>query len=41
MVRRARIIRFPKSPPEPRDRDLVEVHRCRDQTEALVVKSLF
>jgi hypothetical protein len=41
MVRRARIIRFPKSPPEPRDRDLVEVRRCRDQAEALVVKGLF
>ena len=40
MARRARIIRFPKSPPEPPERDLVEVRRCRDETEALVVKSL-
>ena len=40
MVRRARVIRFPKSPPEPREADLVEVRRCRDETEALVVKSL-
>ncbi len=42
MARGARIIRFPKSPPaEPqRARASVEVHRCRDQAEALVVRSL-
>src|SRR5215831_9137831 len=42
MARRARIIRFPKSPPatEPREAVLAEVRRCRDQAEALVVKSL-
>lgn len=40
MARRARIIRFPKSPPEPPKADLVEVRRCRDEAEALVVKSL-
>ena len=41
MAKRAKVIRFPKSPPEPKERDLVEVRRCRDQAEALVVKSLF
>ncbi|MFQ5521585.1 MAG: putative signal transducing protein [Candidatus Methylomirabilia bacterium] len=42
MVRRAKVIRFPKTPPEPRDdRGLVEVHRCRNQAEALVLKGLF
>src|SRR3990172_8244418 len=40
MARRAKVIRFPKSPPEPPQADLVEVRRCRDETEALVVKSL-
>jgi hypothetical protein len=40
MARRAKVIRFPKSPPEPPESDLVEVRRCRDETEALVVKSL-
>jgi hypothetical protein len=42
MTRRARVIPFPKSPvtkakPAP---GLVEVRRCRDQAEALVVRSL-
>jgi hypothetical protein len=42
MAKRAKIIRFPKTPAEPRDdRGFVEVRRCRDQGEALVVKSLF
>src|SRR3990172_3726662 len=40
MARRAKVIRFPKSPPEPPQADLVEVRRCRDETEALGVKSL-
>ena len=36
------MIRFPKSPPEPKDDGgFVEVRRCRDQSEALVLKSLF
>jgi hypothetical protein len=42
MARRVRVIRFPKSPPptpEP-ESGLAEVRRCRDQAEALVVKSL-
>jgi putative signal transducing protein len=43
-ARRAKIIRFP-TPPKPAatDRDaaeLVEARRCRDQTEALVVRGL-
>lgn len=67
MPKRGKVIRFPKSPPEPaggssggdrgrpkdqsspasardaRDPDgqWTEVRRCRDQAEALVVKSLF
>ncbi|MFQ5897247.1 MAG: hypothetical protein ACE5JN_03280 [Candidatus Methylomirabilia bacterium] len=42
MARRAKVIRFPKTPPEPSDdRGFVEVHHCRDQAEALVVKGLF
>ena len=41
MAKRGKVIRFPKSSPEPKERDLVEVRRCRDQAEALVVKSLF
>lgn len=42
MAKRGKVIRFPKAPPEPRDdRGFVEVRRCRDQSEALVVKSLF
>lgn len=42
MARRAKVIRFPKSPPqEPAShRALVEVLRCRDQGEALVVRGL-
>jgi hypothetical protein len=40
MARRARLIRFPKAPPRPPDADLVEVRRCGDEAEALVVKSL-
>ncbi len=41
MARRGKVIRFPKTPAEPRqERGLVEVHRC-DQAEALVVRSLF
>ena len=43
--RRAKIIRFPthrpKTPaPEPPPAQLVEAGRCRDQTEALVVRGL-
>lgn len=48
MARRGKIIRFPKVPPEPEgrggqrldERDFVELHRCRDQAEALVLKGL-
>ncbi len=41
MPRRAKVIRFPKSPPpEPPAGGLVEVRRCRDQAEALVVRAL-
>ncbi len=41
MAKRAKVIRFPKSPPEPKDdRGFVEVRRCRDEAEALVVKGL-
>jgi hypothetical protein len=42
MARRARIIRFPKSWPPAAELGpgLAEVRRCRDQAEALVVKSL-
>ena len=42
MARRARIIRFPRKPPPPPQADprFVEVRRCRDQAEALVVRSL-
>ena len=49
MRRKAKIIRFPGSPPPPTDgasaeagdeRGLVAVYRC-DQPEAMVVKSLF
>lgn len=44
-ARRAKIIRFPTPPPKPpapgRDpAELVEARRCRDQTEALVVRGL-
>jgi putative signal transducing protein len=42
MTRRARIIPFPKLPPVPPEPDpgFVEARRCRDQAEALVVKSV-
>ena len=43
MARRAKVIPFPKSPPlPPRDPApaFVEVRRCRDQGEALVVRGL-
>jgi hypothetical protein len=42
MSRRAKVIRFPKSPArEPESsRSLVELRRCRDQGEALVVRGL-
>jgi hypothetical protein len=42
MARRARVIRFPRTPPPPPEPDsrFVEVRRCRDQAEALVVRSL-
>ncbi|MGH7413329.1 MAG: putative signal transducing protein [Candidatus Rokuibacteriota bacterium] len=40
--RRAKIIRFPTPPPKTpaRPTELVEARRCRDQTEALVVRGL-
>ncbi len=48
MAKRGKVIRFPGSPrerPKPPvridERDLVEIRRCRDEAEALVVKSLF
>lgn len=46
MAEWGKVIRFPgrRRPgptPRPQDRDFVEVRRCRDQSEALVVKSLF
>ena len=42
MVRRARIIRLPRRPPASPDTapGFVEVRRCRDQAEALVIRSL-
>ena len=44
MGRRARIVRFPRkpstSPTDAAEPALAEVRRCRDQAEALVVKSL-
>jgi len=42
MARRARVIRFPNSArPRSEETDgLVEVRRCRDQSEALVVRAL-
>lgn len=41
MARRAKVIRFPKSPSPPEGTpDFVEVRRCRDQSEALVVRGL-
>jgi hypothetical protein len=41
MTRRGKVIQFPKRqpPPEPVPA-LVEVRRCRDQSEALVVRAL-
>lgn len=41
-ARRAKIIRFPTPPTKKaaRPTELVEARRCRDQTEALVVRSL-
>lgn len=40
MGRRAKVVRFPGPPPrEPRP-GWVEVHRCRDQAEAVVVRGL-
>jgi hypothetical protein len=47
MAERGKIIRFPgrrgqhPGPGRTDERDFVEVRRCRDQGEALVVKSLF
>ena len=42
MKKRGKVVRLFKAPPEPGgDRDFVEVHRVRDQAEALVVKGLF
>jgi Putative prokaryotic signal transducing protein len=41
MTRRGKVIPFPKSPPAPAPPSgLVEVRRCRDQAEALVVQAL-
>jgi hypothetical protein len=42
MARRAKVIPFPKSRPRPSDPPptFVEVRRCRDQGEALVVRAL-
>jgi hypothetical protein len=42
MGRRAKVIPLPfvKTPPPAEVRDLVEVRRCRDQAEALVVRSV-
>ena len=43
MGRRARVIPFPKSPPPepvPGPTPFVEIRRCRDQAEALVVRSV-
>ena len=39
MSRRAKVIRFPKSPPETAP-GLVEIYRCRGQAEVLVVRGL-
>ena len=39
MTRRGKIIQFPKPTPAP-EPALVEVRRCRDQAEALVVRAL-
>jgi len=41
MTRRGKVIPFPRTrPPEPPTSGLVEVRRCRDQAEALVVQAL-
>jgi hypothetical protein len=41
MTRRGKVIPFPKRPPAPEPAPaLVEVCRCRDQSEALVVRAL-
>jgi hypothetical protein len=42
MTRRARVIRFPRRPPQEPESvaGFVEVRRCRHQAEALVVRSL-
>jgi hypothetical protein len=43
MAPRAKVIPLPfvkATPPPPAPRDLVEVRRCRDQAEALVVRSV-
>lgn len=42
MARRAKVIPLPfvKTPPPEEARDLVAVRRCRDQAEALVVRSV-
>jgi hypothetical protein len=41
MTRRGKVIQFPKRPPAPEPAPaLVEVRRCRDQSEALVVRAL-
>ena len=41
MTRRGKVIQFPKRPPAPGPAPaLVEVRRCRDQSEALVVRAL-
>jgi len=41
MTRRGKVIQFPKRPPVPGPAPaLVEVRRCRDQSEALVVRAL-
>ncbi|HEX9125782.1 MAG TPA: DUF2007 domain-containing protein [Methylomirabilota bacterium] len=41
MTRRGKVIQFPKRQPAPEPEPaLVEVRRCRDQSEALVVRAL-
>ena len=41
MTRRGKVIQFPTRPPAPEPAPaLVEVRRCRDQSEALVVRAL-
>ena len=41
MTRRGKVIPFPKRQPAPEPApELVEVRRCRDQSEALVVRAL-